>query len=116
MLRKLAKTDSFRAVIGEEFMPGSDCQTDEEMIEHIKDTVWTVFHPSSTCRMGPDPKIDVVDSQLKVYGIEALRVADASIFPQLICGNINAATIMVGEKASDLILNDHRAKHEDYQH
>jgi choline dehydrogenase len=116
VLRKLAKTDSFRAVIGEEFMPGSDCQTDEEMIEHIKDTVWTVFHPSSTCRMGPDPKIDVVDSQLKVYGIEALRVADASIFPQLICGNINAATIMVGEKASDLILNDHRAKHEDYQH
>ena len=115
VLRKLAKTDSFRAVIGEEFRPGPDCQTDEEMIEHIKDTVWTVFHPSSTCRMGPDPKSDVVDSQLKVYGIEALRVADASIFPQLICGNINAATIMVGEKASDLILNDHRAKHEDYQ-
>ena len=116
VLRKLAKTDSFRAVIGEEFRPGPDCQTDEEMIEHIKDTVWTVFHPSSTCRMGPDPKSDVVDSQLKVYGIEALRVADASIFPQLICGNINAATIMVGEKASDLILNDHRSKHEDYQH
>ena len=116
VLRKLAKTDSFRAVIGEEFRPGPDCQTDEEMIQHIKDTVWTVFHPSSTCRMGPDPKSDVVDSQLKVYGIEALRVADASIFPQLICGNINAATIMVGEKASDLILNDHRAKHEDYQH
>ena len=116
VLRKLAKTDSFRTVIGEEFRPGPDCQTDEELIEHIKDTVWTVFHPSSTCRMGPDPKIDVVDSQLKVYGIEALRVADASIFPQLICGNINAATIMVGEKASDLILNDHRAKHEDYQH
>ena len=116
VLRKLAKTDSFREVIGEEFRPGPDCQTDEEMIQHIKDTVWTVFHPSSTCRMGPDPKSDVVDSQLKVYGIEALRVADASIFPQLICGNINAATIMVGEKASDLILNDHRAKHEDYQH
>ena len=116
VLRKLAKTDSFGAVIGEEFRPGPDCQTDEEMIQHIKDTVWTVFHPSSTCRMGPDPKSDVVDSQLKVYGIEALRVADASIFPQLICGNINAATIMVGEKASDLILNDHRAKHEDYQH
>ena len=116
VLRKLAKTDSFRAVIGEEFRPGPDCQTDEEMIQHIKDTVWTVFHPSSTCRMGPDPKSDVVDSQLKVYGIEALRVADASIFPQLICGNINAATIMIGEKASDLILNDHRAKHEDYQH
>ena len=52
------------------------------------------------------PKKDVVDSHLKVYGIESLRVADASIFPKLVCGNINAATIMVGEKASDLILQD----------
>jgi len=56
--------------------------------------------------MGPDPLNNVVDSNLKVHGIEGLRVADASIFPQLICGNINAATIMVGEKASDLILAD----------
>ena len=113
VLRKLAKTDSFRSVIGEEFRPGPQCQTDEQMIQHIKDTVWTVFHPSSTCRMGPDPKSNVVDSDLKVYGIEGLRVADASIFPQLVCGNINAATIMVGEKASDLILKDQRTKHED---
>jgi choline dehydrogenase len=113
VLRKLAKTDSFRPVIGEEFRPGPNCQTDEQMIQHIKDTVWTVFHPSSTCRMGPDPKSNVVDSDLKVYGIEGLRVADASIFPQLVCGNINAATIMVGEKASDLILKDQSTKHED---
>ena len=113
VLRKLAKTDSFRPVIGEEFRPGPQCQTDKQMIQHIKDTVWTVFHPSSTCRMGPDPKSNVVDSDLKVYGIEGLRVADASIFPQLVCGNINAATIMVGEKASDLILKDQRTKYED---
>ncbi len=110
ILRKLVKTESFRTVIGEEFRPGPQCQTDEQMIQHIKDTVWTVFHPSSTCRMGPDPKSNVVDSNLKVYGIEGLRVADASIFPQLVCGNINAATIMVGEKASDLILKDQRKK------
>ena len=116
VLRKLAKTDSFRKVIGEEFRPGSQCQTDEQMIQHIKDTVWTVFHPSSTCRMGPDPKSNVVDSDLKVYGIERLRVADASIFPSLVCGNINAATIMVGEKASDLILKDQRTKYENHQH
>ena len=113
VLRKLAKTDSFRPVIGEEFRPGPQCQTDKQMIQHIKDTVWTVFHPSSTCRMGPDPKSNVVDSDLKVYGIEGLRVADASIFPSLVCGNINAATIMVGEKASDLILKDQRTKYED---
>ena len=106
VLRKIAQTDSFSDVIGEEFRPGPDCQSDKQMIQHIKDTVWTVFHPSSTCRMGPDPNKDVVDSHLKVYGIESLRVADASIFPKLVCGNINAATIMVGEKASDLILQD----------
>jgi choline dehydrogenase len=106
VLRKIAHTDSFSDVIGEEFRPGPDCQSDKQMIQHIKETVWTVFHPSSTCRMGPDPNKDVVDSHLKVYGIESLRVADASIFPKLVCGNINAATIMVGEKASDLILQD----------
>ena len=106
VLRKLAQTHSFSSVIGDEFRPGAECQTDEQMIQHIKETVWTVFHPSSTCRMGSDPKTNVVDSSLKVYGIKGLRVADASIFPQLICGNINAATIMVGEKASDLILQD----------
>jgi len=106
VLRKIAQTESFSGVIGEEFRPGPECQSDKQMIQHIKETVWTVFHPSSTCRMGPDPNKDVVDSHLKVYGIESLRVADASIFPKLVCGNINAATIMVGEKASDLILQD----------
>ena len=110
VLRKLAKTDSFKPVIGEEFRPGPECQTDEQLIQHIKDTVWTVFHPSSTCRMGPDPKSNVVDRNLRVHGIDGLRVADASIFPQLICGNINAATIMVGEKASDLILRDQKIR------
>ena len=110
VLRKLAKTDSFKPVIGEEFRPGPECQTDEQLIQHIKDTVWTVFHPSSTCRMGPDPKSNVVDSNLRVHGIDGLRVADASIFPKLICGNINAATIMVGEKASDLVLRDQKIR------
>jgi choline dehydrogenase len=110
LLRKLAKTESFSKVILDEFRPGPECKSDAQLVEDIKDNAWTVFHPSSTCRMGPDPEKDVVDSNLKVYGIEGLRVVDASIFPQLICGNINAATIMVGEKASDLILKD-IAKH-----
>ena len=106
LLRKLAKTESFSKVILEEFRPGPECKSDAQLVEDIKNNAWTVFHPSSTCRMGPDPEKDVVDSNRKVYGIEGLRVVDASIFPQLICGNINAATIMVGEKASDLILKD----------
>ena len=106
LLRKLAQTKSFSKVIYDEFRPGPDCKSDSELIEDIKENAWTVFHPSSTCRMGPDPLKNVVDSSLKVYGIKGLRVADASVFPELISGNINAATIMIGEKASDLILED----------
>ena len=106
LLRRLAQTKSFAKVIIDEFRPGIECKTDEQMIEDIRGYAWTVFHPTSTCRMGPDPSTNVVDSELKVYGIERLRVADASIFPHLVCGNINAPTIMVGEKAADLILSD----------
>lgn len=106
LLRQLAQTESFSKVIVDEFRPGPECKSDAQMIEDIRDNAWTVFHPACTCCMGPDPLKNVVDSNLKVHGIEGLRVADASIFPQLICGNINAATIMVGEKASDLILAD----------
>jgi len=105
-LRRLAQTKSFAKVIIDEFRPGAECRTDEQMVEDIRSYAWTVFHPTSTCRMGPDPSTNVVDSELKVYGIERLRIADASIFPHLVCGNINAPSIMVGEKASDLVLSD----------
>src|SRR3546814_1363108 len=63
---------------------------------------WSVFHACSTCRMGPDPRTNVVDHRLRVYGVRNLRVADASIFPSLISGNTNAAAIMVGEKAAEI--------------
>mgnify|MGYP000635970986 FL=1 len=106
LLRKLAQTKSFSKVIYDEFRPGPDCKSDSELIEDIKENAWTVFHPSSTCRMGPDPLKNVVDSSFKVHAIKGLRIADDSIFPELVSGNINAATIMVGEKASDLILED----------
>ena len=67
----------------------------------------TVFHPVSTCRMGPDPDVDVVDAKLRVHGARNLRVVDASVFPTITSGNTNAPTMMVGEKAADLILADH---------
>jgi choline dehydrogenase len=104
LIRKLAQAQSLSEVIIDEFRPGSECTTDKQLIEDIRDYAWTVFHPTSTCRMGPDPSINVVDSSLRVHGIKALRVVDASIFPNQICGNINAATMMIAEKASDLIL------------
>lgn len=89
---------------GEDF-PGPDVQTDDELMAAAKERGTTTFHPMGTCRMGPetDPST-VVDDQLRVHGIQGLRVADASIMPNMPSANLNSATIMIGEKASDMIL------------
>jgi choline dehydrogenase len=107
LIRKLAQTAQLQAITLDEMSPGIDCKTDAQLIEDIRNNADTVFHPCGTCRMGPDPQDNVVDSNLKVHGLEGLRVVDASIFPNVVCGNINAAAIMVGEKAADLILSEH---------
>jgi choline dehydrogenase len=107
LIRKLAQTAQLQAITLDEMSPGIDCKSDAQLIEDIRNNADTVFHPCGTCRMGPDPHNNVVDNELKVHGLEGLRVVDASIFPNVVCGNINAATIMVGEKAADLILSEH---------
>lgn len=106
LMRRFAETPAFARIIESEIVPGPEVQTDEDFIDDIRRRVGTVFHPVSTCRMGPDPARDVVDTRLKVYGVEGLRVADASVFPTLTSGNTNAPVIMLGEKAADLILQD----------
>jgi 4-pyridoxate dehydrogenase len=100
--RKLAAEPAMQAFVAAEFLPGPKCQTDEEIDEHIRKTSITVHHPAGTCRMGAD-EASVVDPQLRVRGIGGLRIADASVMPDLPCGNINAAVIMIAEKAADLI-------------
>lgn len=105
-LRRLASTPTMKALISEEIDPGPMATDDKGLIQHIREQGDTVFHPASTCRMGSDPMTNVVDASLKVYGLSGLRVADASIFPSLPSGNTNAAAIMVGEKASDLVLKE----------
>lgn len=107
LLRKLADSPPLAQVIERESSPGTMVQTTEEMIAYIREVADTVFHPVSTCKMGPDATSDVVDPQLKVHGMSGLRVVDASIFPTVTSGNTNAPTIMVGEKGADLILSDH---------
>ena len=107
LMRKLAQTRAFKAVITEEVRPGEAFQSDEQLIQDIKDYAWTVFHPSCTCRMGADASLNVVDSRLAVHGIQNLRVCDTSIMPFLVSGNTNAPTIMIAEKAADMILADH---------
>ena len=83
----------------------------EKIFDHIKAYLETVYHPVGTCKMGSD-EMAVVDQDLKVIGIEGLRVADASIMPTIVSGNTNAACIMIGEKAADLIKSKvvHREK------
>ncbi|WP_373504066.1 GMC family oxidoreductase [Aestuariivirga sp.] len=100
--RKLAAEPSMQEFVAAEFLPGPKCQTDEEIDEHIRKTSITVHHPAGTCRMGSDAS-SVVDPELRVRGIAGLRIADASVMPDLPCGNINAAVIMIAEKAADLI-------------
>jgi len=99
--RRILATRPMLRFIAEEYQPGASVSTDEQLLEHAKNTGGTVFHPTSTCKMGIDP-MAVVDPELRVYGVEALRVVDASIMPTVISGNTNAATIMIGEKAADL--------------
>lgn len=105
-LRKLAATPALSALIEEELQPGTAVESDEAMIEDIRKRSSTVFHPVSTCRMGPDPAQNVVDTRLRVHGLQNLRVIDASIFPAVTSGNTNAPAIMVGEKGADLVLAD----------
>jgi len=107
-LRRLAATPAFARVIDRELAPGPQAESDDDLIADIRRRAGTVFHPVSTCRMGPDPAANVVDARLKVHGLEGLRVVDASIFPAVTSGNTNAPAIMVGEKGSDLILADAR--------
>ncbi|MBF8269934.1 MAG: putative oxidoreductase [Gammaproteobacteria bacterium] len=90
----------YRAV---EVGPGAEITSENGLIEYIKDIAYTVNHPVSTCRMGTGA-VDVVDAELRVHGLVGLRVADASIFPKMVGGNINAAVVMVAEKAADMIL------------
>lgn len=100
--RNLAGQPAMRDFIAAEFFPGPACETDDQIDAHIRNTSITVHHPAGTCRMGVDAAA-VVDPHLRVRGVAGLRVVDASVMPDLTCGNINAPVIMIAEKASDLI-------------
>ncbi|MGY3604882.1 choline dehydrogenase [Bradyrhizobium sp. Leo121] len=107
ILRKILAAPALKTYCAEEIEPGPKTISDEDLLDFCRRTGSTVYHPTSTCRMGNDA-LAVVDQRLKVRGIEGLRVVDASIMPDLMSGNTNAPTIMIAEKASDMILEDAR--------
>jgi len=107
MLRKILAAPALKPFVIGEVEPGPKIASDEEILNFCRQRGSTVYHPTSTCRMGNDP-LAVVDQRLRVRGIEGLRVVDASIMPDLMSGNTNAPTIMIAEKASDMILEDAR--------
>ncbi len=106
LVRKIMlETKTFKKYEAEEYRPGLNIQDDEELVKAGSDYTQTIFHPVGTCKMGKDENA-VVSEKLKVYGIENLRVIDASIMPNITSGNTNAPTIMIAEKGADMILND----------
>jgi choline dehydrogenase len=100
---------AMRRYIAEERAPDPRCTSDSELLAFAREVGTTVYHPTSTCRMGSDPTA-VVDERLRVRGIERLRVVDGSIMPTVVSGNTNAAIVMIGEKAADMILQDAAAQ------
>ena len=104
LVREIGEQPALVPFTAGEITPGSDCRSDDQIDAHIRETAITVHHPLGTCKMGraSDPTA-VVDSELKVLGVEALRIVDASVMPDLVGGNINAPVIMIAEKAADLI-------------
>ena len=105
ILRKILAAPALKPYVMNEVEPGAQVESDDELLAFCRQRGSTVYHPTSTCRMGVDP-LAVVDSRLRVRRIEGLRVVDASVMPDLMSGNTNAPTIMIAEKASDMILQD----------
>ncbi len=108
--RKITEHEPLASHITEEHAPGPDVKTDDDdaILDWARKTSVTIYHPTGTAKMGSDP-MSVVDARLRVHGVDGLRVADCSIMPQIVSGNTNAPAIMIGEKASDMILEDARA-------
>jgi choline dehydrogenase len=103
--RRIMAAPPMRDIAKDEIVPGVNIQSDDELLDWVRHNAETTYHPVGTCKMGSDP-MAVVDAQLRVHGIAGLRVADASIMPTLTSGNTNAPSIMIGEKASRMILTE----------
>lgn len=100
--REVLAQPAFKPFRGHEIFPGDEIRDRDGLIDFVRNKAETIYHPVGTCRMGSDPH-SVVDPQLRVRGLQGLRVVDASVMPTLVGGNTNAPVIMIAEKAADLI-------------
>jgi len=106
-LRAITRMPAMEPFVAGEHAPGDSVRSDDEILAYARATGTTIYHPTCTCRMGPDA-MAVVDERLRVHGVEGLRVVDGSTMPNVVSGNTNAAIVMIGEKGSDMILEDCR--------
>ena len=105
LARKIAAAQPFARHVLRERWPGADCQADAGLLEHARNTGNSTYHLIGTCKMGPvSDKMAVVGADLKLHGLEGLRIADASIMPSMPAANTNAPSLMIGERAADFIL------------
>ena len=106
LVRKLMQAQSLKEITISEVKPGESVMDDESMLQYFKESAGSIYHLCGSCAMGPDPETSVVGTDLKVHGLKRLRIVDASIFPNITSGNINAPTMMVAEKGAAMILHD----------
>jgi len=106
LARSIAESGPMKPYVRREHKPGPAAISDQELLEFVRNTGATIFHPSGTCKMGSDDQA-VVDDQLRVHGVQGLRVVDCSIMPTLVSGNTNAAAVAIAERAADLIKSTH---------
>jgi choline dehydrogenase len=111
LARRITGTAAMGPYVTDEYRPGFDVQSDDEVLAFLRRHATTIFHPVGTCRMGADAA-SVVDPRLRVRGVEGLRVVDASVMPLLLSGNTNAGSIVIGEKAADMMKEDRRSRDE----
>ena len=110
LIRKMMQAKALQNITEEEVIPTlSEVNDDESMLQYFRENGGSIYHLCGSCKMGPNPADAVVDHKLKVHGITALRVIDASIFPNITSGNINAPVMMVAEKGAQMVLEDHLA-------
>lgn len=114
LARRITAAPALAEITGEAYRPDSQVRSDDKILDFIRSTASSIYHPGGTCRMGPDPERgDVVDAHLRVHGLSALRVADCSIMPRLVSSDTNSAAITIGQRAAMLMREDSQLTRQD---